>query len=109
MAKKKPGKKIAAPVEKKRENPRRAIFALSPSLFLSLFSGEHHYRIVDNPLPADATVIDVRFAQWQTPPAFEVLIEHPSIPELIEGQPVPYIKPPTATAMEKNPAPQKKK
>lgn len=93
---KKGSKKVVKPV-----NPRRAIFALSPTAFMSLFSGRHHFEVTENPLPAGATIMDVRMERWSSNTgAIEILLEHPSIPELIEGQAVPYVKPPIFKVIE---------
>lgn len=78
----------------KQVHPRRAIFALSPQAFLSLFSGRHSYEVSENPIPQGAVIVDVRMERWTQQGAIEVLIEHPSIPELVDGQAVPYVKPP---------------
>lgn len=108
MSKKKGnGKKAAAPAAPKAPAPRRAILAISPAAFMSLFSGRHTYEVAENPLPPGAAVIDVRLNGWNGKDAVEVLIEHPSIPELVDGQPVPYVKPPTFKNIE-IPAPKKK-
>lgn len=77
------------------EPPRRAIFAIKPDIFLAFFNGTHKYTVSENAIPRDAKVIDVRLERWKGGDGvIEVLIEHPTIPPLVEGQPVPYIKPP---------------
>lgn len=80
----------------RKEHPHRAIFALSPKVLMSLFSGRHHFEVVQNPLPPDAKILDVRLDKWNggQDGAIEILLEHPAIPELIEGQPIPHVKPP---------------
>lgn len=85
---------------KKQKVPRRAIFALKPEAFLHLFSGKVAYQITDNPIPPDAKIIDIRFDKWKDQNGvIEILIEHPTIPELVEGQPIPYVKPPAAQSL----------
>lgn len=92
--------KSSAKAEKKAGNPRRAVFSLTPAAFLAFFSGEHRYRIIENPIPPNATIVDVRFNAWESRQGtIEVLIEHESIPELVEGEPIPYVKSPMAEAI----------
>ena len=54
------------------------------------------FEVVKNPLPRDAKIIDVRFDRWESngTGAIELLLEHPAIPAIAEGQPIPVIAPP---------------
>ena len=74
----------------------RGIFRISPVAFMSLFSGRHMFEVVKNPLPRDAKVLDIRFDYWENDGvgAIEVLLEHPAIPAIDEGQQIPVIAPP---------------
>ena len=63
---------------------------------MSLWSGRHAFEVIKNPLPRDAKILDVRFDHWENNQtgAIEVLLEHPAIPPIVEGQPIPVIAPP---------------
>ena len=95
--KKKAGKKAQA--EQAAPRPRRAILAISPEAFITLFSGRHAYDVTENPIPATAKIVDVRMERWSQRGAIEILIEHDSIAELEEGHAVPYVKPPMFTSI----------
>ncbi len=116
MSKKKivppPTPEPVAPEPQVEEGPRRAIFALSKEGFMSLFHGEQHYRVVSDPLPPNAKIIDIRLESWTSTGSIEILIEHPSIPPIAPGDSIPYVKPPvfeTLQSSETKPVPKKKK
>ena len=60
-------------------------FAISPELFLSLFTlGEHPggYAVVRDPMPPDAVLLNVRHS-W--PNAIELLVCSESFPETVDA------------------------
>ena len=93
-------KQKTIPSQPEAMTPRRAIFAIKPNVFLSLFSGRVAYDVTANQLPPDAKILDIRLdTRSGQPGVIEVLLEHPSIPLLVEGEPIPYVKPPQTQAI----------
>lgn len=87
-----------APVEAKVWG--QAIFLLTPQLFLKFFSGRVAYDVTENPIPADAKIIDIRMDKWNKRNEggiIEVLVSHHSIAPVADGKELPMFKAPKFT------------
>lgn len=72
---------------------RQKVVLLSPEILADLLrqDSEHHFKIVENGIPEDGTVLAMRWDSWHK--RMEVLVESPSFPVLEEGKERPILMP----------------
>lgn len=71
---------------------RLAIIPISDCILCQIFrEGTRETRVLADPLPADARLIDVRYDVWTA--LVHLTFESESFPEVEEGKPIPQFNP----------------
>ena len=72
---------------------RQKVVLLSPDIVADLLrqGSEHHFKIIENGIPEDGTVLAMRWDSWHK--RMEVLVESPSFDPIEEGKIRPILMP----------------
>lgn len=70
----------------------RKIMRMSRDFFRGLFDeGEHHYRVIGNPLPPDTAIVDISPHVFFAADDLAIKLESAEWPEVAAGDPLPLV------------------